>query len=107
MLKPGEQIDFVNGQYVRNSGSDYDSYGWKDGKHSFTNASLETIMRKVGDYYGVSIKFQDDRMKLLRCTCAFHSGNSMENILDAICLAYDDRIKYIISEDRTLITLEY
>ena len=106
-LKPGEQIDFENGHYVRNSENGYDNYGWKGGKQSFTDASLETIMRRVGDYYGVSIKFQDESMKLLRCTCAFHSGNSLEIILDIICMAYDDNIKYVISEDRTTVTLEY
>ena len=106
-LKPGEQIDFENGHYVRNSENGYDNYGWKGGKQSFADASLETIMRRVGDYYGVSIKFQDESMKLLRCTCAFHSGNSLENILDIICMAYDDNIKYVISEDRTTVTLEY
>ena len=106
-LKPGEQIDFENGHYVRNSENGYDNYGWKGGKQSFADASLETIMRRVGDYFGVSIKFQDESMKLLRCTCAFHSGNSLENILDIICMAYDDNIKYVISEDRTTVTLEY
>ena len=106
-LKPGEQIDFENGHYVRNSENGYDNYGWKGGKQSFADASLETIMRRVGDYYGVSIKFQDESMKLLRCTCAFHSGNSLENILDIICMAYDDNIKYVISEDRTTVTLAY
>lgn len=106
-LKPGEQIDFENGHYVRNSENGYDNYGWKGGKQSFTDASLETIMRRVGDYFGVSIKFQDESMKHLRCTCAFHSGNSLENILDIICMAYDDNIKYVISEDRTTVTLEY
>ena len=106
-LKPGEQIDFENGHYVRNSENGYDNYGWKGGKQSFTDASLETIMRRVGDYFGVSIKFQDESMKHLRCTCAFHSGNSLEIILDIICMAYDDNIKYVISEDRTTVTLEY
>lgn len=106
-LEPGEQIDFENGHYVRTSENGYDNYGWKGGKQSFTDASLETIMRRVGDYFGVSIIFQDESMKLLRCTCAFHSGNSLENILDIICMAYDDNIKYVISEDRTTVTLEY
>ena len=106
-LKPGEQIDFENGHYVRNSENGYDNYGWKGGKQSFTDASLETIMRRVGDYFGVSIKFQDESMKHLRCTCAFHSGNSLEIILDIICMAYDDNIKYVISEDRTTVTLAY
>ena len=106
-LAPGEQIDFVDGHYVRNIDSGYDGYGWKGGKQSFADASLETIMRRVGDYFGVSIEFQEESMKLLRCTCAFHSGNSLENILDIICMAYDDNIKYVISEDRTTVTLEY
>lgn len=107
ILNPGEQIDFVDGQYFRNTDSGYDSYGWKGGKQSFTDASLETIMRRVGDYFGVSIQFQEESMKQLRCTCAFHSGNSLENILDKICMAYDNSIGYVISEDRTTVTLKY
>ena len=107
ILKPGEQIDFLDGHYLTNVDNGYDSCGWKCGKQSFTDASLETIMRRVGDYYGVSIQFQEESMKLLRCTCAFHSGNSLENILEIICMAYDNSIKYVISEDKTTVTLKY
>lgn len=107
ILKPGEQIDFVDGHYLRNVDNGYDSCGWKGGKQSFADASLETIMRRVGDYFGVSIEFQEESMKLLRCTCAFHSGNSLEHILEIICMAYDNSIKYVISEDRTTVTLKY
>ena len=107
ILNPGEQIDFLDGHYLRNVDNGYDNCGWKDGKQSFTDASLETIMRRVGDYFGVSIQFQEESMKLLRCTCAFHSGNRLENILEIICMAYDNSIGYVISEDKTTVTLKY
>lgn len=106
-LVPDEQIEYVNGHYLRTHGDAADKIDWIDGTYSFTDVSLETIMRKVGEYYGVSIQFQDSLIKQMRCTCSFHSGNGLENILDLICKAYDNRIRYNINEDKTTVTIHY
>lgn len=106
-LVPDEQIEYVNGHYMKTNGEAADKIDWINGTYSFTDVCLETIMRKVGEYYGVSIRFQDSLIKQLRCTCSFHSGNGLENILDLICRAYDNRIRYSINEEKTTVTIHY
>ena len=106
-MNPDEQIEYSDGKYIKTTGTNRNSSEWRSGKYSFADASLDSIMEKVGDYYGVKIMFQDNRMKQLRCTCSFHSGDTLENILELICKAYKHKIKYSLSEDKSQVNIHY
>ncbi|NQX39088.1 FecR protein [Pedobacter steynii] len=58
-LKPGEQADLdKSGELIVSQGNS-DAAAWKDGKFRFLNTDLETVLRQLGRWYDVEIKYED------------------------------------------------
>lgn len=70
LLSPGYQsIDPRNGTALQVREVNLEEYvGWKDGRYSFYNYTLEEIMRTVERNYDVQVSFQREDLRALRFT---------------------------------------
>src|SRR5690606_7518091 len=55
VLKPGEAVLHTEGQLEKIGGDLDASTGWKDGYFVFNNATMETIARQIGRWYGIDV----------------------------------------------------
>ncbi len=59
VLKPGQQASVTDKINILNEADIDEVMAWKNGKFSFNDANLETIMRQVARWYNVEIVFED------------------------------------------------
>ncbi|MEP7376367.1 MAG: FecR domain-containing protein [Chitinophagaceae bacterium] len=58
-LKPGQQSALTENGFKSQEADVEQVIAWKDGFFEFENASLETVMRGIGRWYDVDIRYQD------------------------------------------------
>lgn len=68
IIKPGQQAVLSRGKLQTITADTEDAMAWKNGLFSFTDASLESIMREVERWYNVEIVYGNDEIKQLLCS---------------------------------------
>lgn len=58
ILKPGEQSKVDRGIRIQRANDTQVEVAWKDGYFYFDNAKIETVMRQLGRWYGVTAKYE-------------------------------------------------
>ncbi|MES3019262.1 MAG: FecR domain-containing protein [Bacteroidota bacterium] len=58
ILKPGEQSKVDRNILVRRTADTQTEVAWKDGYFYFENAPIETVMRQLGRWYGVTARYE-------------------------------------------------
>lgn len=71
--------------------------GWRDGYLKFRNAPMPQVARELERRYGITVRFQDDRIKDQKLT-AFLKSRSIRNVLDVITTSLD--IAYELRENQ-------
>lgn len=106
-LVPGQQLCYslIDGTYTINPIDTTYAGKWTEEKFEFVNKTLEDIAKDIENWYGVSIRFQKEKLKQERFTGVIQKSTSVENVLDII--AYSAGIKYSInaSKDKTEIMI--
>ena len=59
ILKPGEQSKVDNGIHIQRKDAQAD-IAWKDGYFYFENSSIETVMRQLGRWYGITARYESN-----------------------------------------------
>lgn len=62
-LSPGQQAIQKNGILKTQIVNTEDEVAWKNGYFMFNNEDLESIMKKIGRWYALAIKFEDPTLK--------------------------------------------
>lgn len=62
ILNPGEQAELNKGTIQVNVVNTDNIVAWKDGKFSFKNEPLQSIMRKVARWYDVEVEFENEQL---------------------------------------------
>lgn len=70
---------------------------WKDGKFYFEHQNLETILKKMGRWYGFKVVFDDETLKKVSFTGVARKDDSLENLLGMI--SKTARISYKATKD--------
>ncbi|MGE4586492.1 MAG: FecR family protein [Mangrovibacterium sp.] len=86
---PGQLADFnVNNRKLRISGVDTRFYSsWKEGKMTFFNEPLESIVLKLERWYNVQFVFSSEDIKAYRFSGTFLKYKPLEQILEIIKLS--------------------
>ena len=74
-LKPSDRAVFKTDEKVINISveEDLDKFiAWKDGKLVFFNDPIENIAEKLGNWYNVTVKINNDELKRYRFTATFY-----------------------------------
>lgn len=58
ILKPGEQSKVDRNIKIRRTADTQTEVAWKDGYFYFENAPIETVMRQLGRWYGVTARYE-------------------------------------------------
>lgn len=62
ILSPGQQAEFSKGTIQVNLVDTDNTLAWKNGKFSFKNESLQSIMKKVARWYDVEVEFENEQV---------------------------------------------
>lgn len=62
ILSPGQQAEFSKGTIQVNLVDTDNTLAWKNGKFSFKNESLQSIMKKVARWYDVDVEFENEQV---------------------------------------------
>lgn len=84
ILRPGEQAILSKGELYVENVSVEDIVGWKKGRFSFNNMTLESIAKQLERWYDVEIRFQNDMAKYYRFTGIIKRYNDLSQILGFI-----------------------
>lgn len=63
ILSPGQQAEFNKGKIQVNTVDTDNILAWKNGKFSFKNESLQSIMKKVARWYDVEVEFENEQVR--------------------------------------------
>ena len=99
-LVPGQQLSYslIDGTVTINTVDTTYVGQWTEEKFEFVNKTLEDIAKDIENWYGVTIRFQKDKLKHERFTGVIQKSTSVENVLDII--AYSAGIKYSINTSK-------
>lgn len=97
-LKPSDRAIFKTDEKVVNVSveEDLDKFiAWKDGKLVFFNDPIENVAEKLGNWYNVTVKINNNELKRYRFTATF-TNEPIEQVLDL--LRKSSPIKYQIKK---------
>jgi ferric-dicitrate binding protein FerR (iron transport regulator) len=85
-LKPGQKahFDMATGSVSVEKVDAAMSNTWVNGEYKFIDKPLEFIVKRLENYYNVSISLDDDSLKHIRYTGTFSFGQSIEQVLRII-----------------------
>lgn len=94
-MTPGEKTIFDSSsnklQLSRND--EIIDAGWKDGYLSFKSLSLQNVISRIEEWYGVKIVVQNVPLQDDLMTGSFHQ-ETLESVLKSICMQYGLRYEY-------------
>ena len=106
-LKPSDRAIFKTDEKVVNVSveEDLDKFiAWKDGKLVFFNDPIENVAEKLGNWYNVTVKINNIKLKKYRFTATF-KDEPIEQVLDL--LSKSSPIKYQIKKANRLADNSY
>ena len=106
-LKPSDRAVFKIDEKVINISveEDLDKFiAWKDGKLVFFNDPIENVAEKLGNWYNVTVKINNNELKRYRFTATF-TDEPIEQVLDL--LSKSSPIKYQIRKANRLADNSY
>ena len=106
-LKPSDRAVFKTDEKVINISAeeDLDKFiAWKDGKLVFFNDPIENVAEKLGNWYNVTVKINNNELKKYRFTATF-TDEPIEQVLDL--LSKSSPIKYQIKKANRLADNSY
>ncbi len=106
-LRPSDRAVFrTDGKVINVSvEEDLDKYiAWKDGKLVFFNDPIENVAEKLGNWYNVTVKINNNELKRYRFTATF-TDEPIEQVLDL--LSKSSPIKYQIKKAKKLADNSY
>ena len=80
-LKPHEEVTIENDKMTVASIADANYFLWIKGIYSFNNERFETIVKKLGLYYDISIHIENAAMREWRYTVKFRQHDGIDEIL--------------------------
>ena len=81
VLKPNEQVSFMNGKLSISPTSNADYFLWREGIYSFDNERLIDIMQKLELYYDITIEVKDPEIFNVTYTGKFRQRDGIDEIL--------------------------
>lgn len=104
LLSPNQTFRFEKGTgKVSIMQSDVDeAFAWKDGKLCFRSENIHSIIRKMERYYDVRVYLTTGRYDDEQLTAKFIHGETVEEMLSAICLLVPG-MEYSIDNDNVYI----
>lgn len=72
---------------------------WKDGRFYFERGSLESILKKVGRWYGFKVRFEDEELRKVPFTGVAKKDAPLEDLLEMI--SRTARIEYTAQKTKT------
>ena len=106
-LKPSDRAIFKTDEKVINVSveEDLDKFiAWKDGKLVFFNDPIENVAEKLGNWFNVTVKINNNKLKRYRFTATF-TDEPIEQVLDL--LSKSSPIKYQIKKATRLADNSY
>jgi len=106
-LKPSDRAEYKTDEKVINISveEDLDKFiAWKDGKLVFFNDPIENVAEKLGNWYNVTVKINNNELKWHRFTATF-TDEPIEQVLDL--LSKSSPIKYQIKKANRLADNSY
>jgi len=106
-LKPSDRAVFkTDGKVINISAEeDIDKFiAWKDGKLVFFNDPIENVAEKLGNWYNVTVKINNNELKRYRFTATF-TDEPIEQVLDL--LSKSSPLKYQIKKANRLADNSY
>lgn len=101
VLTPGLQLT-TSAQDRQIARVDTDIYtAWKDGAFSFSDESLESIMKRASRWYDVDIIYSDDKLKSMRFEGYVSKFSEMQTLLQTLRLAGE--VDFKISERKVYV----
>jgi ferric-dicitrate binding protein FerR (iron transport regulator) len=94
VLEKGEQglIDNLSEELSKNENPDINYLSWKTGIFQFDNQNLENIIKRISEYYNVSYRFENEKLKNCKLTVVFRN-QQLKDVLKTISLTLDIEIK--------------
>jgi ferric-dicitrate binding protein FerR (iron transport regulator) len=81
VLKPNEQVSYMNGKLSISPTSNADYFLWREGIYSFDNERLIDIMQKLELYYDITIEVKDPEIFNVTYTGKFRQRDGIDEIL--------------------------
>ncbi len=90
-LKPGEQLQLVNGTEASVKEVNSNAYAsWHAGSFVFENESLYQIMNQLSKWYDVEVVFADESLKTLHFTGDLQRNGNLSDILNMIRITHNE-----------------
>ncbi len=74
---------------------------WMEGRLVFVNAGREELRLRLGQHYGVAVRFEGDVLAGARLNGAFRPGDGLVCVLDNICALYG--LRYTMNDREVII----
>lgn len=103
-LEKNEFFANNNGTYKKGVLPSYEFLRWKEGLYCFDDAELSHMLKRLEQYYNVTITVNNPKLLTYRCTGKFKEQDGIEHVLKVI--QKDLRFSYHINEEENSITLE-
>ncbi len=103
ILKPGQQSVIEKGAMRLQSVEVSESVAWKNGKFSFNNESLESVMRKLSRWYDIQVVLPPD-LENISIWGSISRYDSFDKVMEIVKMT-DKKIKFKI-EGRTIIFMK-
>lgn len=83
-LKPGQET-VINSNNITVTVADMEQYtAWNTGKLAFSNMPLEHVMEVMSKWYGIKVRYADEKVKHLRLSGYFDRYKQVSDAIDAI-----------------------
>jgi ferric-dicitrate binding protein FerR (iron transport regulator) len=77
---------------------------WIDGKYRFKDEKLSTIVRRLENLYGVTLRIESETLKDIRYTGTFSLGQKIEDVLKVI--TSEKQFNYQITSDEIILSVK-
>ena len=102
MLAPGEEIAYsVQGEYLGEGKLNRKDIAWKDGILVLDEVDVDELERKLEQWYGVEVVFENRPQKNWRFTSEY-DNESLKNVLEG--LKFSKNLHYAIKNDSVVVT---
>ena len=103
LLKPQEEVEWINGNFIKTSIKDEDHLLWKDGLYAFDDISYIDIMKQLSVYYDVKIDVHNHNFDQYRFSGKFRQIDGVESVLRILQKVHN--FSYTKDEEQQIITI--
>ena len=103
LLKPQEEVEWLNGNFVKKELKDEDHLLWKDGLYAFDDISYTDIMKQLSVYYDIKIDVQNNNFDKYRFSGKFRQIDGVESVLRILQRVHN--FSYTKDEEQQIITI--